>query len=394
MLWHGANHRRDPKVLIADHRVPTWDRDSGGLRMRGMIEALIDLGCHVTFIPDNLMSLQPYTRELQRIGVEVLYGIDVESHLASTGDSLSLVVLSRPQVAGRWLELIRQHAPSATVAYDTVDLHWLREARRDRGCSGGAALSPKAAAMREFELALIRATDATIVVSERERGQVVRDVPEAVVHVVPNVNEIRAVVPPPHERCGVLFVGGFEHPPNVDAALTLICDVMPQVWREDGEVRVTIVGADPPPEVTALASPLVDVKGWVQDLEALLDSARALVAPLTYGAGLKGKVTQALAAGLPVVTTAIGAEGLDAIDGKHLLIGGTPEELAEHVIRIMRDGELWLRLSRSGQQLAADLCSPAVMAARLSLLLGEVCASRRRERAGSRPSALVSGIRP
>jgi O-antigen biosynthesis protein len=368
-LWLGATRRRTPRVLVVDHRLPTWDRDSGGLRMRGIVEALLGLGCHVTFLPDNLAPLEPYTRELQRMGVEVLYGIELPGELRRIGPGQSLILLSRPQVASRWLETVREHAPDATIVYDTVDLHWVREARRS-GLQNGAPmeLSAKARSMRELELALIRAADATVVVTENERDQVRADVPEAAVHVVPNVNQLREAVPPPAGRRGLLFVGGFEHPPNTDAVMHLVGDVMPLVWREL-EIDVTIVGTEPPPEVLALASETVDVKGWVQDLDPVIDSARALVAPLTYGAGLKGKVTQALAAGLPVVTTPVGAEGLDAVDGEHMLIGETPAELAERVLRVARDDALWQRLSQAGQALAAGRCSPALMASRLRELL-------------------------
>jgi GT2 family glycosyltransferase/SAM-dependent methyltransferase len=379
-LWAAANLRRVPHVLVVDHRMPMWDRESGALRMRGILQTLIGLGCHVAFLPDNLMPQQPYTRELQRLGVEVLYGIEVPGDVERIGPSLSLVILSRPQVAGRWLELVREHAPAATVAYDTVDLHWLREARRLAGANGTDAtveLTPKASAMRELELGLIRASDVTIVVSDSERRQVQQDVPGAVVHVLPNVNEVRARVPPPRVRQGVLFVGGFEHPPNVEAALMLVRDVMPIVWSELGDVGVEIVGSDPPPEVEALASSRVNVRGWVPDLDPLLGSARALVAPLRYGAGLKGKVTQALAAGLPVVTTPIGAEGLDGTDGEQLLIGSGAEELAERTIRVIRDDALWSRLSRAGQVLAGELCSPAVMQSRVKELLQGVRSSGR-----------------
>jgi GT2 family glycosyltransferase/glycosyltransferase involved in cell wall biosynthesis/SAM-dependent methyltransferase len=372
-LWLASNLRRRPHVFVADHRVPMWDRESGALRMRGILETLARLGCHVTFLPDNLMPSQPYTRELQRIGVEVLYGIDVPGDLAQIFPSASLVILSRPEVAVRWLGLVREHAPEATVMYDTVDLHWLREARRAAVEDGAQAdelvHSAKADAFREMELGLVRATDATIVVTDDERARVEEDVPEAVVHVLPNVNQGRAYVPPPTGRQGLLFVGGFEHPPNVDGARALVQDVMPLVWAELGEVHVTIVGSDPPPEIEALASPLVAVSGWVPDLDPLIDSSLALAAPLSYGAGLKGKVTQAMAAGLPVVTTPVGAEGLDAIDGEHLLIGETPEELAERIVRVALDAQLWMRLSHNGQQRAAERCSPEVFTERLEQLL-------------------------
>jgi glycosyltransferase involved in cell wall biosynthesis len=256
------------------------------------------------------------------------------------------------------------------VVYDTADLHWLREARR-AGQNGDGPLvdAPRAVALRELELALIRATDATLVVTDAERKRVLADVPTARVHVVPTMNEVQTEVPAPETRAGVIFVGGFEHTPNVDAAIELVRRVMPLVWQELGSVPVTLVGPLPPPEVQALSSELVSVTGWVEELEPLLDSARAMVAPLTYGAGLKGKVTQALACGLPVVTTPVGAEGLDAVDGEQLLIGAGAGELADRVIRVLRDDVLWRRLSSAGQQLAAERCSPAVMRSRLAELL-------------------------
>jgi glycosyltransferase involved in cell wall biosynthesis len=262
------------------------------------------------------------------------------------------------------------------VVFDTVDLHWLREARRAALTGNGAGVPRSVTTIRERERALVRATDATLVVTEDERAHVVADVPGAAVYIVPNVHELHESVPPAGGREGVVFVGGFEHPPNIDAARVLIREVMPLVWRDLGDVPVTIVGADAPAEVQQLASELVDVCGWVPDLDPLLDSARLLLAPLTYGAGLKGKVTQALAAGLPVVTTPVGAEGLDAVDGEQMLIGDTPEALAERVVRLLGDDELWRRLSRSGQQLAAARCSPELMSSRLRELLDAVLGDR------------------
>jgi O-antigen biosynthesis protein len=376
-----ANRHRGRHVLIVDHRIPTWDRDAGSLRMLSITKALIGLGARVTFMPDNFTPLEPYTRELQKLGVEVLYGtLDVNAELATIGPKLDLVILSRPHQAGRWLDVVREFAPSATVAYDTVDLHWLREARRsvlggssssflDVDNGNGELLAPKALALRHLELAMIRASDATIVVSSCEREQVQRDVPGAEVVVIPTVHDIGSFVPPPENRSGILFVGGFEHHPNVDAAMCLVNEVMPAVWRELGEVKVTIVGTSPPPEVQALASPLVDIAGWVEDLQPLLDQARMMVAPLRFGAGLKGKITQALAEGLPVVTTEVGAEGLEGRGEDFLLVAQDGAGQAAHVIRLYGDDELWRNLSRAGQELIVAQCSTEVLAGRLVHLL-------------------------
>jgi glycosyltransferase involved in cell wall biosynthesis len=318
------------------------------------------------------------------MGVEVLYGqLDVNAELATIGPRLSMVILSRPHPASRWLDVAREFAPAAMVVYDTVDLHWLREARRGaaeespriaevtpNGSLDLDRIGPKAQALRQLELAMIRASDTTLVVSESERIQVEQDVPDAHVVMVPTVHDVEPYVLPPEHRSGIIFVGGFQHPPNISAAMRLVNDVMPKVWRELRDVRVTLVGSHPPPDVQALASPRVDVAGWVEDLLPLLESSRLLLAPLVYGAGLKGKITQCLAVGLPVVTTPIGADGLDGLE-RCVLIGDDPAGLAEHAVRVYRDDALWRELSRAGQDLVANQCSPAILSERLRHLLSD-----------------------
>lgn len=383
-----ANRHRGPHVLLVDHMVPMWDRDAGSLRMLEIVQSLIGLGARVTFMPDNFTPSQPYTRALQRLGVEVLYGqLNVNAELETIAPRLSMVILSRPHVASRWLDTVREYAPSVTVAYDTVDIHWLREARRNavgKAAAGalGASnngqvreLGPRAHALRELELAMVRATDTTLVVTDSEREQIKHDVPKANVLVVPMVHDIEPVVPPAESRSGILFVGGFQHPPNIDAAISLIKEVMPIVWHQLGDVRVTIVGSDPPPDIQSLASPRVDITGWVEDLQPLLDSARLMVAPLRYGAGMKGKITQSLSVGLPVVTTPIGAEGLENEDEECMLVAEDPQQLAAHVVKAYRDDELWRRLSRAGQELIIDRCSTEVVSKRLVQLLSSASTS-------------------
>lgn len=368
-----SDRNRGYHVLVVDHRVPLSDRDSGSLRMAHVLHSFIDLGCRVTFIPDNLAPTPPYTRELQSIGVEVVTGaVDIASLVAAIGPELRLAVVSRPVIAARYLELIREHAPGATIAYDTVDLHFLREERR---AALGRAATAKAQTLRELELGLVRGTDVTIAITEEEREVILSHVPDARVIVVTNANAIAQAVPPAAGRSGLLFVGSFEHPPNIGAVMMLVHDIMPLVWQQLGPVRLTIVGADPPAAIRALAGPSVEFTGWVKDLAPLYDSARVMVAPLRYGAGMKGKVTQSLAAGLPVVTTQIGAEGLDAVDGRDMMIAEQPEELAERIASLVGDDELWSLLSRSGQDIARRVFSPDVMRESLDDLLSESVAT-------------------
>jgi O-antigen biosynthesis protein len=386
--WLAATARRAEHVLLVDHRVPFWDRESGALRELGIIEALLEMGYHVSFLPDNLAPLEPYTQVLQELGVEVIYDIKSLGEVAQVAERTKLVFISRPDVASRWWSLLRKHALDATLVYDTVDLHWVREARQaalEAGSDEEMLITPSVAWTQALELALVRTADVTTVVTDRERQLLEAEVPTAVVEVLPNVNQVQPVVRGPEGRDGLLFVGGFEHTPNIDAVLYLVSDVMPLVWDELPDLVVRIVGPNAPPEIEALGSDRVEILGWVPDMAPLLDSSRALVAPLTYGAGLKGKVTQALAAGLPVVTTRVGAEGLSTQDGQGLLIGNTAEEFMERVVRVVEDDELWNRLSREGRELAEAVCSPAVVRRALERLLENdraVDAQARPERAG------------
>lgn len=375
-----ATRLRGSPVLVIDFRVPMRDRDAGSLRMYEILRALQRQGYGVTFVPDNFLPIEPYTRELQRLGVEVFYGeLNLLTEFAAIGPRLRAAILSRPHSASRWLDSVREYAPSALVVYDTVDLHWVRESRRyvlsrdglfaaatDRGVAG-----PKANALRELELALVRASDLTVTVTDDERAQILNEVPGASVAVIPTVHDVSSRVAPADQRDGLLFVGGFEHPPNADAAVYLVEEVMPQVWLVLPELMLTIVGSSAPSVVQELASSRVDVRGWVPDLEPLFENAEALVAPVRFGAGVKGKITQALAAGLPVVTSSIGAEGLGGLDGVNMLIGDNPEALAQRIIRLASDPELWSTLSAGGQLLITEKCSLEVLDERIRGMLSQ-----------------------
>jgi GT2 family glycosyltransferase/SAM-dependent methyltransferase len=363
-----SDRRRGPCVLVVDHHVPTPDRDAGSLRMWHILEGLLEMGCRVTFLPDDSDPMEPYTSRLQGMGVEMLVGpVVVPERVAGLGARLELALLSRPYVAARYMHTVREHAPEAVVAYDTVDLHFVREQRRLEHARGG---NPRVSdAFRELEGALARTADVTLVVSEEERRHLLGIAPDAEVEIVPLANEIATDVPGPEHRSGLLFLGGFQHTPNVDAADYMAREVMPRVWRVLPEATLTLVGSHAPPEVTSLAGPNIVVAGWVEDLDPLLRESLVMVAPVRYGAGMKGKVTHSLAAGLPVVTTTIGAEGLDVTDGRELLIADDPETFASRIVDLHRDPELWLELSSRGQALAERVCAPSVQHAALRRLL-------------------------
>lgn len=358
-LWSARHRTADGHgggiVLVADHEVPRADRDSGSVRMARILKALTDLGQRVVFFPMNGALPEAHTSWLHRIGVTVVAGEERQgAFLVDAGPHLKVALLSRPQVAWRLLEPIRAYASRCLVAYDTVDLHFLRLQRQaeiaaTNNADDESALRGQAQALRELELGLVRATDLTLTVSDVEQ-RLLRDlVPGARVEVVSNIHEVMPGTADPIGRSGILFVGGFDHIPNRDAAQWLCSEIMPLVWRRRPDAVVHIVGSNPPAEVTELAHDGVEVHGWVSELEPVYQRSRVVVAPLRFGAGVKGKVGEALACGVPVVATSIAAEGMHVVDGEHVLIADTPKALADGLLRLLDDDDLWARCSAAGK---------------------------------------------
>lgn len=365
--------RPGPRALIADHTVPTYDFDSGSMRMMGLVSLLVDLGFVVTFLPGNLFPQQPYTMELQQMGVEVLYApTDIAAHLADLGPLLRLCVLSRPHVALPYIGLVRKLAPEAAIVYDTVDLHFLRE-MREADLHDDDALRGVARVTRELELALVRASDATLTVTETERDILHTYVADANIFVVPNIHPVRADDGMPFRcRRDLLFVGNFMHPPNIDAAMLLVNEIMPLLRADLPGARLVLAGSHASPEILALADDDVEVLGWVADLGPLYERTRVFVAPLRFGAGMKGKLGDSMSHGLPVVTSTIGAEGMGLTPGTHALVADTPDCFAAEVVRLYRDADLWSELACAGRTLIAEHYSPSAVEVLLRQALAEL----------------------
>jgi glycosyltransferase involved in cell wall biosynthesis len=134
-------------------------------------------------------------------------------------------------------------------------------------------------------------------------------------------------------------------------------------------VTLTIAGSDPRGDVRHLAADDIEVRGWAPDLQPLFDAARVFVAPLRYGAGIKIKVLESLARGVPAVLSPIAGEGLGVLDGRDALVASSPGEFASAVIRLHGDQELWRRLVEGGASLIERRFSARVMEATLARLL-------------------------
>jgi len=338
-------------VLIVDALTPQPDRDSGSLRLFNLVRLLREEGAHVVFVPANRAHDGAYTQALQAIGVEVWYAPHAKrphSWLREHGPRFDTVVVCRHYILREWLPLVRQFAPQATLVFDTVDLHYLRE-RRGAELAGDAALKRASERTRTLELEMIARSDATLVVSDVERTLLAQDAPGARVEIVSNLHHLHGQGLPFEQRHDLVFVGGFRHPPNVDAVKWFVSEVFPLVRERLPDVRFHCIGSDTPQEIAALAGePGVVVHGHVPDIDPYMDGARIAIAPLRYGAGVKGKVNLSMAHGQPVVATGCAVEGMHLRDGEDVLVGDDPQSFADAVVRLYTDAELWQRLSRNG----------------------------------------------
>jgi glycosyltransferase involved in cell wall biosynthesis len=329
-----------------------------------------DLGCHVTFLPETLEAREPYAGELRRLGVEVLhapYAASVGEILADRGAEFDVIVLARHAVAARHIDGVRRAAPAALLVFDTIDLHHLREERR-AALERDESIAHGAAEIRRAELDCVRRCDATWVVSPVEREILAREVPGAWVQVQSNIHEPTPGAAAFGERAGLVFVGNYRHPPNVDAAKWLAREIRPLLEARLPGVPIHLLGSDPPAGIHALAGPGVDVPGHVADLDAWLDRCRVSLAPLRYGAGVKGKVNHAMSRGLPVVATSIAVEGMHLRDGDDVLVADTAEQFADAVARVYTDEALWNRLAHGGLANVERHFSPRAAAASLEAL--------------------------
>jgi len=338
------------RVLMIEACMLTPDQDSGSGRTQAMLELAVEMGSKVSFVADNLEHRQPYVADLQARGVEVLFHPYVKSIaelLEARGSEFDVVIVARHYIAVKHLDAIRRFAPQALVAFDTVDLHFLRSERLAE-LDGGAAAKAAARASREEELAVIRRADVTIVVSPIEVEVLREIVPEARVVQLSNIHEPMAGGKPLAEREGIVFIGGFQHPPNVDAVLWYAREVLPWVRQCLPGVKTFIVGSKVPSTIRAVAAPDLVVTGYVPDVEPFFTDCRLSIAPLRYGAGVKGKVNLAMSYGVPVVATPAAVEGMHLVPGEDVLVAGDAEQFARAIERAYRDEALWQRLSAAG----------------------------------------------
>jgi SAM-dependent methyltransferase/glycosyltransferase involved in cell wall biosynthesis len=359
------------RILVVDRRVLTPDQDSGSVRMFAVLSLLRRLGHPVTFATDSAERLERQEEAIGRLGVDVLLGRQATlAHLATSGHEYGFALLSRPETARDYLMAVRALALRAKVVYDTVDLHWVRFQRASE-VTGDRGAALEAERFRGLERANVVCSDVTLTVTPQEREILMREVPEARVEVLPNIHRCLASTRPWATRRDLMFLGGYEHVPNVDAVEWFVERILPRVRRALPEVVFQVVGSKVPDRLRRLESQAVRIVGYVADLGPLFESSRVFVSPLRYGAGMKGKIGQSMSHGLPVVTTSVGAEGMMLVDGENAMVADDPDAFADAVVRVYSEEPIWSRLARASVAHVQAHFSDDVVLRQLRSIFGE-----------------------
>jgi glycosyltransferase involved in cell wall biosynthesis len=370
------------RVLVAQTRIPEIDRDTGAQRLDLFMRWLLERDWSVTFLATKEDIESRHAHRLNQLGIPTYVGLDEAEGVVASGEfDLALVAFWEP--ASRLLPILRAVSPKTRVVVDSIDVHFLREARR-RILLDESQLDDEFGARLASELSTYNGADAVLTVSSYEARLLGDFLGPERIHEIPLAHTGRRATTPFEARRGILFIGNFRHTPNAEAVGYLCQDVLPRIAPDLlAKHPVYVVGNRLSQQVAAhkrgLRAP-VKMVGWVPSVDPYLERSRVCVVPLLHGAGVKGKVVESLMAGTPVVTTTVGAEGLALRHGEHVLIADTPEDLADGLTHVLTDPARWESLADAGYEHAAARHAPERVAERFDEVLDRVLTAPARSR--------------
>ena len=340
-------------ILFVDHYVPTFDKDAGSKTTFQYIKMFIERGYVVKFLPDNFAKSEPYTGILEQMGVEVLYGNEMRTNIfewiESNQANIDIAYLNRPHIATKYIDFIKEKTDIKIIYYGH-DLHFLRE-RREYELTGDVERKNASSYWKSMELDLMRKASISYYPSNVEVDYI---------HTFDKKINAKAITAyvfekfgnidyNPDIREGVLFVGGFSHPPNADALKYFLDNMWDEIYAQI-KVPFYIVGSNATDEIKALHNEAKGIifKGFVseEELKELYEKVRLVVVPLRYGAGVKGKVIEALYYNDPVITTGVGAEGIDN-SYNQMLVADEPGDFVNKCVTLYNDKEALKNMSKA-----------------------------------------------
>ena len=353
-------------VLWADDLIPDPTKDAGSMRTARLLSLTEELGHQIIFLPVH----QPYHSEKsQDLGLLVAKNIsDAVEFTHAMNIEITHVWISRVTSAVQIMSDVIKEIPGAKIIFDTVDLHHLRM-KRESELEGSTEKAHIAADYKNRELRIIKLSDVSLVVSQYEK-EYLQDLAELEkIQVLSLVHNSTDSPPDFSSTKGLIFIGGFNHTPNVSGIKWFVSKVWPLLPVQIQSEGLTIAGSNMPKEIEDLKNEFISPVGWVADSSAEVRKHRISIAPLLVGAGVKGKVGESMAEGIPVVGTTIALEGMDATGGRDTLIADDPEMFARHISDLYSNVDLWKSIQNAGFDLINNNFSDRVALEQLRKIL-------------------------
>ncbi|WP_040250436.1 glycosyltransferase family 4 protein [Psychroserpens mesophilus] len=351
---------KDVNVLLIDEIIPEFNKDSGSRRLTEIIKLLLKNDISVFLVADLKQHKykSDYIQKFKNFGVNV-YEPSVTSHgklitkeafIKQIAPKMQIAWLHRPLIFDKFQHLIKTSNPDIKLVFDMVDFHYIR-LLREYELHKDESLKSEAEKFLKIELENCKNADVVIAISTTDKALLKQHFNEdEKVILISNIHQHLGKAKNFEnfqKRKDVLFVGSFRHDPNIDAVNYLKTEIMPLVWQELPEVKVNVIGSYINEDIKALASERFHLLGFVENLTTQINSSKLFVAPLRFGAGIKGKIGQSLEHSLPLVTSHIGAEGFDFGSQKDVMIANTAEDTAQKIIDLYTNEALWNAASNS-----------------------------------------------
>ncbi|MBQ9407220.1 MAG: glycosyltransferase, partial [Desulfovibrio sp.] len=365
---------KKPTILIIDYCVLTFDQDTGSRSTFEYLQYFVKKGFNVKFFTEDIYVKKEYFQAQYDIGVEIIAARNLKKWLSLYGQYINYVYINRLGIAGKYIPILRSHT-TAVIIYQGHDLHHIREYRQDilKGIKNADA---KMQRRKAFELGVCEQADVACYFSDKEVDYVNRESYANAVQIplyILDSRKMDAWEYTAETRKDIFFVGGYNHVPNVDAVQWFAQKIFPEVVRAFPDLKFYVVGSNPPPEIKALESENIIVTGKISDdeLRKMYANIKLVVVPLRYGAGVKGKIIEAMYYKVPVLTTSIGIEGIDNSSGA-ITVADSENEMAQALIALYNNSSELNAKSRLTVQAIGENFSEAAVEKALSRYIPEI----------------------
>lgn len=363
------------KLLVIGYVWPEPTTTAAGCRKQQLLETFGAFGYQVTFA--STASKTDYSLDMASMGIQE---VAIKLNHSSFDDFIKqlapdVVVFDRFMVEEQFGWRVAEFAPQAIRILNTEDLHALRKAREEAHKKGLSFRIThwKKHPMTLREVASIYRCDLSLMISTYEMEILTHElgIPGQLLHHLPFMVDgssgFSEDCPPFEARKGFVGIGNGKHAPNVDAVKVLKQEVWPRIRRQLPDAELHIYGAYLPQQVNEMHSPNTGfyIHGWATDLHAVLNNARVLLAPLQFGAGIKGKLLDAMKTGTPSVTTTIGAEGMHGNLEWNGTITNDWDHFAQAAVDLHQNQTLWVNAQQRGARLLRTFYDKEALQAQL-----------------------------